>query len=632
MGLVYLATTLAGGDPVAIKELRSEEPDGRLPAGAVRQFQGEAEILRRLDHPNLPRVYDFVEEDDAWYLVMEYIDGCTLADVLIHEGVLDESRVLEWARQLCEVLGYLHGRRPPVIFRDLKPGNVMLEEGERIRLIDFGIAKFYECGPGVGTHTTVRGLLSPGFAAPEQYGGGTDARSDIYSLGATLYCVLTRELPPDAVDVATGRAPRVDVLAARPDLAPRTAMVIESMLEVERGRRPRSVLAVMDAFGFLEAAVDPPTGAFVQRDLARRHPARSEGAALPRPLTAPPALRRGAAERRVAPLERDLVRPEPPVLASPGRAGRGVWIVALFAVLTLIVGGVVWARRSSPSAPRPGSLLVSSDPESARLYLDDQDVGVTPERLEGIAPGRHVVRVEREDFTPVREAVVVDEGGSSNLHVMLRALPVASAPPPQEPPQAAAPSRPVAIVAESPPREALPVPTAAPSSPLAPTPSPRPAPLSRPSAIVTTDVPPRLRPVPPPLRPDSAHLIVPGQGVGPLTLGSSLDDIKDSPIESQFEGELMLVFRGSGLAVIPREGRIGRIVIAPFLRGTARGLPLYATAGGVRLGAKAETAVREFGTPREEMRVRDVEWSWPDVGLRLQVGEGVVHVIMVEAP
>jgi serine/threonine protein kinase len=217
--------------------------------GAVRQFRQEARMLNELHHSNLPRVHDFFEVDGKYYLVMDYVDGVTLED-LVQPAPIDEARVLSWAEQLCSVLGYLHGHNPPIIFRDLKPANIMVSSDGQIKLIDFGIAKNFDTRTGLGTQTFVRGAGTPGFAAPEQYGTGSDHQADIYSLGATLYCLLTRTIPPDATNIASGVEALTPLLALCPTLRPETAQTIETMMSLSKQNRPGSMAEAATMLGF----------------------------------------------------------------------------------------------------------------------------------------------------------------------------------------------------------------------------------------------------------------------------------------------------------------------------------------------------------------------------------------------
>jgi serine/threonine-protein kinase len=174
----------------AVKEMSQSAISGPLERQQARDaFRHEAEMLAALNHPNLPRVTDHFEQDGKAYLVMEYVPGETLLSFLMREGLPQhQARVFEWARQLCDALDYLHTQSPPIIFRDLKPGNIMLTPNSQVKLIDFGIARLFK--PGQAKDTQAFGTI--GYSAPEQYGKGqTDARSDVYSLGVLLHQLLT---------------------------------------------------------------------------------------------------------------------------------------------------------------------------------------------------------------------------------------------------------------------------------------------------------------------------------------------------------------------------------------------------------------------------------------------------------
>jgi len=195
MGAVYQATdTRLGHKLVAVKELSDAAITDPQEKQQVRQaFEREAQMLATLSHPNLPRVTDHFSEGGKQYLVMDFIEGRTLEEILDQTpGFLGEKQVVDWGVQLCEVLEYLHSQQPPVIFRDLKLTNIMLHRDGKVKLIDFGIARLFK--PGKATDTASFGTA--GYAPPEQYGKGqTDARSDIYALGATLHHLLTRRDP-----------------------------------------------------------------------------------------------------------------------------------------------------------------------------------------------------------------------------------------------------------------------------------------------------------------------------------------------------------------------------------------------------------------------------------------------------
>lgn len=175
----------------AIKEMINMAPDPHMRELATKSFEREASILATLDHPAVPDVYDYFTEADRSYLVLEFIRGKDMEAMLAEqEEFIAQDVVLDWALQLCEVLGYLHNHKPqPVVFRDLKPSNIMLDPYNRIRLIDFGIAKVFQ----VGERGTMIG--TEGYSPPEQYRGESGPAGDVYALGATLHHILTRQDP-----------------------------------------------------------------------------------------------------------------------------------------------------------------------------------------------------------------------------------------------------------------------------------------------------------------------------------------------------------------------------------------------------------------------------------------------------
>jgi serine/threonine-protein kinase len=191
MGIVYEAFTRhLGGLRCAIKALKDQTSNPAEQTEAIANFEREAMILARLHHPYLPRVFDHFSERDQHFLVMDYVEGESLEQRLEQSGrrPMNLSRVLHWMFELCDVLEYLHSQSPPVIFRDLKPGNIMITPENQVRLIDFGIARLFV--PGKSRDTQALG--TPGYSAPEQYGKGqTDERSDLYALGVILHELLT---------------------------------------------------------------------------------------------------------------------------------------------------------------------------------------------------------------------------------------------------------------------------------------------------------------------------------------------------------------------------------------------------------------------------------------------------------
>lgn len=193
MSTVYLAINEKANKPWAVKEVRKS---CRKDFQMIRQsLLMEVELLKKLKHPNLPSIVDVIDEKENILIVMDYIEGNTLEKVLAEQGAQKQETVIEWAIQLCDVLDYLHTRNPAVIYRDMKPSNVMLKSDGSVILIDFGTAREYK-ERNVADTTC---LGTQGYAAPEQFGnmGQTDARTDIYCLGATMYHLVTGHNPSE---------------------------------------------------------------------------------------------------------------------------------------------------------------------------------------------------------------------------------------------------------------------------------------------------------------------------------------------------------------------------------------------------------------------------------------------------
>lgn len=191
MSVVYLAMNERANKQWAIKEVRK---DGMQSFEVVKQnLVAETDLLKKLNHPHLPSIIDVIDCDDTFLIVMDYIEGNPLSKALETSGAQNQDDVIEWAKQLCDVLGYLHSRKPPIIYRDMKPSNVMLKPDGNVMLIDFGTAREFKYSSVADTTC----LGTQGYAAPEQFGGHgqTDARTDIYCLGATMYHLVTGHNP-----------------------------------------------------------------------------------------------------------------------------------------------------------------------------------------------------------------------------------------------------------------------------------------------------------------------------------------------------------------------------------------------------------------------------------------------------
>lgn len=229
MGAVYLAEDKRFSNRISIvKEMLDHFSDPVQREIATKNFAREADMLAKLRHEGIPEVYDRFDEGNRHYLVMEYIEGTDLEQKLLQNdnNPLDESDVLGWATQICDLLSYLHHQNPPIIYRDMKPANLIETKGGRLYMIDFGIARFFNPvtkGTMIGTQ---------GYAPPEQYRGKVDPRSDIYALGATLHHLLTGRDPqseaPFSFPPVRELNPKVSVL---------TEKLISKSLEMEPENR-----------------------------------------------------------------------------------------------------------------------------------------------------------------------------------------------------------------------------------------------------------------------------------------------------------------------------------------------------------------------------------------------------------
>lgn len=246
MGAVYRAADLRlEGRICAVKEILTD-PDlpPELQAQAQQQFYREASILARLDHPNLPKVSDYFTEGGREYLVMDYVAGPDLRQVLEEARragqMLEEERVLGWAMQLCDALSYLHSQDPPILHRDIKPSNIKETAGGFIKLVDFGLVKLLT-PDDARTITVLQGRGTVAYTPLEQYGGDTghtDPRSDIYALGATLYHLLTGQPPADARERFLRPESLIPPRTLNPRISPTTERAILAAMAMHPDDRP----------------------------------------------------------------------------------------------------------------------------------------------------------------------------------------------------------------------------------------------------------------------------------------------------------------------------------------------------------------------------------------------------------
>lgn len=334
-GALYRVWDMTLARPCALKQNLDASADMQ------RQFLREAKILANLNHPNLPRVTDYFIDGTSQYLVMDFVDGQDLQEMLDdRNGSLPEDQVLPWIRQICDALTYMHSQKPPVIHRDIKPGNIKITSSGQAVLVDFGIAKVFD--PKSKT-TLGAQAVTPGFSPYEQYGkGATDARSDIYALGATLYTLLTAQEPPESVQRVT-RDPLQPARQLNSQISIRVSAAIMRALQMDPTQRFQSAADFKAALN-ISPRVAPPA-----------RPAQAT-------QTQPPFYSTGG--------------------ISTGPSTRLPWvIVAILTVLTLVLVVLALFRRDGNTPPRPSptqpaALLPATQPGSPSLAQETVTVVV----------------------------------------------------------------------------------------------------------------------------------------------------------------------------------------------------------------------------------------------------------------
>jgi outer membrane protein assembly factor BamB/tRNA A-37 threonylcarbamoyl transferase component Bud32 len=230
-----------------IKEMLNTATDPQVRAMVKSHFEREANILAALNHPCIVQVYDFFSEGARNYLVLEFVDGKDLEDILNEtDGFLSEAQVVNWAIQVCEVLSYLHSHDPqPIVFRDIKPSNIMLDSHGRIRLIDFGIARIFQSGQK-GTM-----IGTEGYTPPEQYRGSAEPRVDIYALGATMHHLLSKQDPKLEAPFSFQDRP---IHRTNPTVSRELTEIINKALEYDIDKRYGSAEEMQRALAALSSA------------------------------------------------------------------------------------------------------------------------------------------------------------------------------------------------------------------------------------------------------------------------------------------------------------------------------------------------------------------------------------------
>jgi eukaryotic-like serine/threonine-protein kinase len=388
MGSVYQALDENLGIQVAVKEnlFTTEE--------YARQFRREATILASLRHSNLPRVTDhFVIAGQGQYLVMDFIDGEDLRTRIDKGNLPNERLTVDWARQICDALHYLHNRQPPVVHRDIKPGNIRITPDGRAVLVDFGLARLME-GP---TTTTGAKAMTPGYSPPEQYGASrTDARTDIYALAATLYTSLTGAMPEDGLERALGQRSLTPLRTRNPKVSAGVAAAIEKALEVLPENRYQTIGDFQKA---LTLALPPAT----------QTPAIPAAVASAAPKKPEKAVEAGDLKKSASP-------PKKPVARAPQKSGRfplGCSVTIGVLALLAVVGGLAFAFIG------PDHILASlrsiSNPTPTFLSSGQTQTALVPSftvALTEKSTGQPVIGTDTPIPTVTRTAVATSVGKS----------------------------------------------------------------------------------------------------------------------------------------------------------------------------------------------------------------------------
>ncbi len=342
-GAVYQATDLNMSASlnvqysVAIKENLDASSEAQA-MGISRQFQREAALLLKLRHASLPRVSDaFFIPGQGQYLVMDLIEGQDLQHILDQGGPLDEAHAVAWMSQVLDALAYLHSQNPPIIHRDLKPANIRITPDGRAVLVDFGIAKLYD--PRLLTTSGAR-AVTPGYSPWEQYGqGGTDARSDVYAAGATLYTLLTGQQPPESIALMGGAAQLLPPRQLNSRLSPQIeAVILKAMTTHPTDRYSDG--------GQMRAALQPAT-----------YP-------LPTDLAQPEIAARSTKPKNKPALTQRMDQP------SDRRMPNWIWGAAVLLLILLVSGGVWLSQvlRSSQNI-KPGTTRIAETDGMIMVYV-----------------------------------------------------------------------------------------------------------------------------------------------------------------------------------------------------------------------------------------------------------------------
>jgi len=380
-GVVYQAWDLNLKVPCAVKENFETNPS------AMRQFEREASMLAALRHPNLPRVTDhFIIEGQGQYLVMDYIEGEDLRTILERNGKpLSETQVTGWLVEICDALSYLHTQAVPVVHRDIKPANIKITSGGIAMLVDFGIAKAYRA-----ESRTTQGAraFTPGYSPFEQYGeASTDARSDIYALGATAYAVLTGQAPTESIARMAG-TPLPQPRQLNQAISPQTERIILKALEIMPDNRFQSALEFKHALSEKQGAE--------QTFMVSPAYSKSNVQTLPATQVTP------APETVTAPPGKPKTGPTPKAASPIKLMGIGAGIGGLILLGLVALAGLAYVLGFFPGAAQ----LTPTNTTSASLVVAATNLPPT-----AVPPPTRAVEKPIQTKPPFKACQVTDTGG-----------------------------------------------------------------------------------------------------------------------------------------------------------------------------------------------------------------------------
>ena len=413
MGSVYRAVDENLGVDVALKENLFTTDE------YARQFRLEAVILANLRHPNLPRVSDhFVVGDQGQYLVMDFIDGEDLRQRMERMGTISEDDAIMVGAAICDALAYLHTRKPSILHRDIKPGNVKVTPDGHIFLVDFGLAKVVQ-----GTQATTTGAraMTPGYSPPEQYGTArTDPRTDIYSLGSTLYATLCGIIPEDGLARAMDNAQLTPLRKRNPKISRRLATAIEKAMAVDPADRFQTAEDFQKALLGSKSKTEQSTGQYTIVPAPDIPEAPSES-----PVNDLDNLRSKLLAGPVPPPPVDEDKPFVP-LSKKRRDARVVWSWSLLAVLICILLSSIYLYSNLLPASIRGALPF------ARVSLTSTPTSIPPETITSTSLPTFTFTPIPATFTPTptRRSIVINGTVVVPITASTNTLPTALGPTP----------------------------------------------------------------------------------------------------------------------------------------------------------------------------------------------------------